>query len=208
MNNVRDALTIRRIIKVNHAGEHGAIQIYSAQIAVARWLYPDIVAILREMLGHEISHRAKFRAAMPPRTARPCRIMQLWSIGGWLLGLVTAIMGRRSIWICTAAVEEAVHRHLDDQLQFLIVRDPDLHDIIATIRVEELSHLHHAQSQLPPELGLAARTLMCSITLATDVLIWLSTWGDSTDEARDANGPLDLHPPIQRIDGDHEIDAR
>lgn len=78
----RDALTIRRIVKVNHAGEHGAIQIYSAQIAVARWLYPDIVATLSEMLGHETEHRAKFRAAMHARLARPCRIMSLWSIGG------------------------------------------------------------------------------------------------------------------------------
>jgi demethoxyubiquinone hydroxylase (CLK1/Coq7/Cat5 family) len=29
-------ITIRRILKVNHAGEFGAIRIYGAQIAVAR----------------------------------------------------------------------------------------------------------------------------------------------------------------------------
>ena len=40
----RDALTIARIVRVNHAGEFGAIRIYSAQILVARWLCPDCAA--------------------------------------------------------------------------------------------------------------------------------------------------------------------
>ncbi len=176
----RTSLTIRRIVKVNHAGEHGAIQIYSAQIAVARRLYPDITPELDEMLAHEISHRAKFFSAMPQRAARPCRIMALWSIGGWLLGFTCALLGRTGIWICTAAVEEAVHRHLDDQLEFLEALDPDLHALIASIRTEELSHLHHAQTRLPHRLGLSARALMHSIALVTEILIWLSTWGDSS----------------------------
>ena len=61
----RNALTIARIVRVNHAGEFGAIRIYGAQIAVARRLYPDCVPMLSEMLGHEIEHCALFRAAMP-----------------------------------------------------------------------------------------------------------------------------------------------
>ena len=189
-HSTRDALTIRRIVKVNHAGEHGAIQIYSAQILIARWIYPDIVATLSEMLGHEIEHRAKFRAAMPARLARPCRIMSLWSIGGWMLGFFTALIGRRSIWVCTAAVEETVHHHLDDQLYFLTERDPALHAIISEIRIEEQAHLAHAQSHVQ-SLGPAARALTRTISLATDVLIWLSTWGDSvrmSAELRTAGG--------------------
>lgn len=181
----RDALTIRRIVKVNHAGEHGAIQIYSAHILIARWLYPNITPALTEMLADEIEHRAKFRTAMPDRAARPCRIMSLWSIGGWLLGFATALFGRRVIWICTAAVEEAVHHHLDGQLLFLKSRDPQLHTVIASILTEERAHLDHALSHLPPELNRAARTLTHTIALATDVLIWLSTWGDSTSMARE-----------------------
>lgn len=181
----RDARTIRRIVKVNHAGEHGAIQIYSAQISVARRLFPEIASKLSGMLCHEIEHRAKFLAAMLPRAARPCRVMSLWSIGGWLLGFTTALMGRRSIWICTAAVEEAVHHHLDDQLRFLEARDPDLHALIASIRVEELSHLSHARSHLPAQLGIPGRTLMRIIARATDMLIWLSTWGDSSAMKRE-----------------------
>ena len=59
------------------------------------------------MLGHEKQHCAKFFAAMPARGSRPCRIMSLWSLGGSLLGFLTALAGRQSIWVCTAAVEAA-----------------------------------------------------------------------------------------------------
>ena len=61
----RDALTISRIVRVNHAGEFGAIRIYAAQILVAARLCPDCLPALSEMLGHEREHCAKFRAAMP-----------------------------------------------------------------------------------------------------------------------------------------------
>ncbi|MGO4716802.1 demethoxyubiquinone hydroxylase family protein [Bradyrhizobium sp. 2TAF24] len=174
----RDALTIARIVRVNHAGEFGAIRIYSAQIAVARWFWPDCVAALTEMRRHERTHCAMFRAAMSSRRSRPCRVMQLWSWGGWLLGLVTALLGRQGIWACTAAVEATVHRHLDDQLHFLCDRDAELHGIVLSIRAEEIAHLHHAEEQLRAP-GRGVRLLRTIIAIATDGLIWLSTWGDS-----------------------------
>lgn len=179
----QNALTIARIVRVNHAGEFGAIRIYSAQILVARRFWPDCVPSLSEMLGHERIHCAAFRAAMPVRQSRPCRVMQFWSWGGWLLGFVTALLGPRGIWACTAAVEAAVHRHLDDQLFFLANRDRDLHGIILAIREEELAHLHHAEEQLKSP-GPALNVLRSLISVATDVLIWLSTWGDSSRMTR------------------------
>jgi 3-demethoxyubiquinol 3-hydroxylase len=179
----REALTIARIVKVNHAGEYGAIRIYSAQIDVAKRLFPDVVPALSDMLGHEKQHCAAFLAAMPARRARPCRVMSLWSWGGWLLGFLTALAGRQSIWTCTAAVEAAVHRHLDDQLHYLGGRDAELHGIILSIREEELSHLRHAEAQLDRP-GMVQRGLQRTISVVTDMLIWLSTWGDSTRMAR------------------------
>jgi ubiquinone biosynthesis monooxygenase Coq7 len=175
----REALTVARIVRVNHAGEYGAIRIYRAQIRVARRLFPNVVSDLEDMLQHEIEHCAVFCGAMPARNSRPCRIMSLWSIGGSVLGLVTAVMGRQSIWTCTAAVEAAVHRHLDDQLGFLVTRDKELHEAIVNIREEELSHLTHAEAQLgvPDPYQRFLRRL---ISVLTDLLIWLSTWGDST----------------------------
>ena len=180
----REALTIARIVKVNHAGEYGAIRIYAAQIAVARRLYPDEVPALTEMREHEKRHCAVFRDAMPARRSRPCRVMALWSRGGWLLGFATALLGRQGIWACTAAVEAAVHRHLDDQLHFLASRDAGLSGIILSIREEELAHLNHAEAQLVAPTAFQ-RTLRRAIGGVTDGLIWLSTWGDSARMARD-----------------------
>jgi 3-demethoxyubiquinol 3-hydroxylase len=180
----REALTIARIVRVNHAGEHGAIRIYRAQIAVARWFLPDVVSDLDEMLQHEIRHHSIFYGAMPARNSRPCRVMSLWAMGGSVLGLTTALMGRQSIWTCTAAVEAAVHRHLDDQLGFLARRDRELYDAISNIREEEIAHLNRAESQLQPA-NLYRRSLRKLISFLTDLMIWLSTWGDSARMAAD-----------------------
>jgi 3-demethoxyubiquinol 3-hydroxylase len=234
----RDAQTIARIVKVNHAGEYGAICIYRAQIAISRWFMMDMVAPLEAMLAHEVAHCAVFQAAMPSRGTRPCHVMPLWSIGGSALGFVTALMGRRSIWICTAAVETTVHHHLDDQLHFLAGRDAELHSIIDNIRLEELNHVETAESHLtgasvahrtfgprsrlasPPNVrcksytrnidllvfllvptfaqarpakgskcrnrnSLYGTAIRQSVSIATHIVIWLSTWGDSSRMARD-----------------------
>jgi ubiquinone biosynthesis monooxygenase Coq7 len=179
----RERLTIARILKVNHAGEYAAIRIYRAQLWLARRLYPDVVPFLTETLGHEINHCAKFRAAMPERNARPCRIMALWGNGGLVLGSLTALLGRQGIWICTAAVEAAVHRHLEDQLLFVRKRDPELHALILAIQDEELMHLHHAEEHVA--VNAFSRALNSMITMATDAVIWLSTWGDTSRMARE-----------------------
>lgn len=173
------ALTVRRILKVNHAGEFGAIRIYNAQLALARRLYPDIVPALTEMRDDEIEHCRLFFEAMPARGARPCRVMAFWSLGGYVLGFVTALMGRNMIWICTEAVEATVHRHLEDQMAHLRNSDTALHDLIASIQAQELAHLQHAVDHQPRQGALRAITLPL-IGLVTEALIWLSTWGDST----------------------------
>ena len=182
--NAADRLTITRILKVNHAGEYGAIRIYRAQIWIARRRYPDVCAFLEETLGHEIQHCSLFRNSMPERNAKPCRVMAFWANGGWVLGFLTALLGRQGIWICTAAVEAAVHRHLQDQLHFLRERDLELHALIASIQSEELMHLHHAEERLATKTTWA-QGLGAVISKATDVVIWLSTWGDSTKMARE-----------------------
>ena len=129
------------------------------------------------------THCALFYAATPARQSRPCRVMQLWSVGGWLPRFFTACLGRNGIGACTAAVEEAVHRHLDDQLHFLDGRDVELREIIESIRIEEIAHLRHAERQLRSDTA-ALRALRQAISAMTDMLIWLSTWGDSTRMAR------------------------
>jgi 3-demethoxyubiquinol 3-hydroxylase len=185
--NAADRLTIARILKVNHAGEYGAIRIYRAQAWVARRIYPDLVAFLEETLRHEVLHCTMFREAMPERGARPCRVMSLWGNGGLLLGLLTSLLGRQGIWICTAAVESTVHRHLEDQLRFLRDRDEDLRALIVSIQREEVAHLRHAEQRIVTN-ALWAKVLQACVSGCTDMVIWLSTWGDSTKMSQQLAG--------------------
>src|SRR3546814_5312729 len=48
-----------RIIKVNHAGEHGAICIYTGQIIMARLTARKIIHELMEFRTHEQRHRTR-----------------------------------------------------------------------------------------------------------------------------------------------------
>lgn len=180
------AVTICRIVKVNHAGEFGAIRIYAAQIAVARRLYPDIVPMLEAMREDEIVHCRLFRDAMPARAARPCRVMRLWSLGGFVLGFSTALLGRNMIWVCTEAVEATVHRHLTDQLRFLDRRDQELFELISAIEAEELAHLREAE-QHQSHRGAMRAMARPVIAALTETMIWLSTWGSSTAMRREVN---------------------
>ncbi len=110
--------------------------------------------------------------------------MRLWGNGGLVLGFVTALLGRNGVWVCTAAVESAVHRHLADQVHFLLERDAEVRDLIIDIQDEELSHLNHAEEQLASHTAWT-RLLRGAISIITDAVIWLSTWGDSARMARD-----------------------
>jgi len=172
-------ITVRRILKVNHAGEFGAIRIYGAQIWMAGRLFPDIVPALHQMREDEIEHCRLFYEAMPVRQAKPCRVMAFWSLGGFVLGFLTALGGRNMVWICTEAVESTVHRHLEDQLAFLENRDAELHGLIASIQDEELAHLREAEHN-QTKRGFAYAILLPVIGSLTDLMIWLSTWGDSS----------------------------
>lgn len=195
-----DRRTTARILKVNHAGEYGAVRIYRAQLWVARRLYPDTVAFLEETLGHEVEHCSLFRNAMPEREAKPCRVLALWGNGGLALGFVTALAGRQGIWICTEAVEATVHRHLDEQLFFLRSRDPELHALIAGIQEEELHHLNYAAERIASR-ALWARLLRATIVMATEAVIWLSTWGDSTRMAHELAAAKAGERPAMRSPG-------
>ncbi|WP_339915551.1 demethoxyubiquinone hydroxylase family protein [uncultured Brevundimonas sp.] len=171
-----------RILRVNHGGEHGAINIYSVQIAVARLRAPDLLPFLREALDHERSHRCQFRDLMPSREAKPCRMMWIWGVGGGVLGLLTGILGREAILACTQAVETTVHRHLDDQIRWASGHDDELRKVIDDIRAEEVTHIAYAVEN---RAGPGFRWLERLIEAATDALIWLSTRGDSTRLARE-----------------------
>ncbi len=175
-----DARILADILRVDHAGEVGAIRIYRAQIIVARWRAPHLVAMLEAALRDEIGHRDFFAAALRQRGITPCHMLGFWWSGGALLGATTALLGGDAILTCTEAVERTVHRHMDDQVGWLRTRDAGLAAGLAAIRDEEVDHLTNAQSAG----GKRPRWLDAIIAMATEILVWLSTYGASARLAR------------------------
>jgi 3-demethoxyubiquinol 3-hydroxylase len=105
-------------MKVNHAGEHGAVNIYRAQLLACRWRRSDITSELREFLDHEMRHREIFAAELIRRGRPRCRSYHLCGLGGFALGLITGLCGRASI-AATVAVDTIVLRHLEAQISTL-----------------------------------------------------------------------------------------
>src|SRR5512138_2078199 len=133
-----------RILKVNHAGEHGAVNIYSGQILVARLTARALVPELIEFRSHEQRHRAIFWSELQRRNRPRCKSYWLCGIGGFTLGLITGLFGSRAIAATTVAVERVVLRHLEQQVATLSGVDaPAIAAINAIIQDERL---HHDQS--------------------------------------------------------------
>jgi len=172
---MNDAAILRDILRVDHAGEAGAIRIYRAQIAIARWRAPDLLPMLEAALTDEIEHRERFAMAMRLRGIVSCRMLPLWWTGGALLGAGTALLGRKAILTCTEAVERTVHAHMNDQIAWLMSRDTDLAASIAAIRDQEVEHLNRAVAARGPRL----RSLDVLVAASTELLVWLSTYGAS-----------------------------
>ncbi|MCW8875494.1 MAG: demethoxyubiquinone hydroxylase family protein [Kangiellaceae bacterium] len=131
---------VERILRVDHAGECGAINVYKSQLFVARYLYKDIVPVLEEMLAHEKEHYQIFDKALKERELRHCYAIKLWSIGGTLLGILTALAGRKAVWTCTESIETTVLHHLEHQLEFLKKIDAQAFDVVQSIIQDEEEH--------------------------------------------------------------------
>lgn len=161
-----------RILKVNHAGEHGAIAIYSGQICMARLTAPDLVTELQEFRSHEQKHRAIFWQELSRRGQRRCRSYGLCALGGWVLGLITGLLGRQAIAATTAAIEQVVLGHLSQQIQQLRGVDDAAVAAISAIIDEEQTHHDHAAAQL--NAGQFWPTLLKPVVaLSTESVIWV-----------------------------------
>lgn len=171
-NTAIDARLPGRLIKVDHAGEHGAVNIYRAQALVCRLTVPDFVPLLREFQGHEEGHRARFGAYLERSGVRRCRSYHFCGLGGYALGFLTGLFGRSAVAATTVAVESVVLRHLELQLRQLESLDPAAHAAVAAIVDEEREH--HDRASLEPLQGrFWPRILMPVVRGATELVIWL-----------------------------------
>jgi ubiquinone biosynthesis monooxygenase Coq7 len=160
-----------RVIKVNHAGEHGAVNIYRGQRLACWWRDIELRSALGEFQSHEEAHRAIFANELARRGRRRCRSYVLCGIGGFGLGFVTGLCGRASIAATTVAVERVVLRHLDEQLDAL--RGIDTAAVSAIEAILEDERTHHDKAALEPSQGIVwPRVLRPVVSAATEFVIW------------------------------------
>lgn len=161
-----------KVLKVDHAGEHGAVNIYRGQILVCRWTAPDLVPELREFQSHEERHRLIFTRELAARGIRRCHSYVLCGVGGYVLGVITALFGRSAVAATTCAVEQVVLRHLSQQLAYLESTDHGAFAAIRSIVDDEQSH--HDRAALAVRQGAFWPRLIGPIVrISTETVIWL-----------------------------------
>jgi ubiquinone biosynthesis monooxygenase Coq7 len=170
---LRDGETLGdRFLKVNHAGEHGAVHIYAGQILMARLTARAMLPALREFKAHEEGHRAIFWGELQRRGRPRCRSYWPCALGGFALGLMTGLLGRRAIAATTVAVERVVLTHLDAQVACLHGSDEAAVDAIGAIVAEEREHCDAFADELG-EGSLWVKLLTPVVAVSTKTVIWL-----------------------------------
>lgn len=161
-----------RLMKVNHAGEFGAVNIYRAQLQVARLTAPSLLPLLQEFMSHERRHLDTFGQYLARHGIARCRSYWLCGIGGYVLGLTTALFGKAGIMSCTAAVETVVTDHLIHQVaQLREAGETEALNAVESIVAEELEHQEAGLAQA--RNSVLYRPLGMVVSAATSCVIWL-----------------------------------
>lgn len=161
-----------RVMKVDHAGEHGAVCIYAAQRWFARWTAPDFVVELDDFRNHERGHRATFADELAARGLRRCRSYHFCAFGGLALGSVTGLLGRGAIAATTVAIERVVLRHMHEQVAALELVDPSATAALRKIIREEQEH-HDASAARLPVNSWWKKIIDPVVAASTEAVIWL-----------------------------------
>jgi len=163
---------IERMIRVDHAGEFGAVRIYEGQLAVLG--NSPLAPAIREMAQQERQHLAHFEKLVTGRRVRPTALSPLWHVAGFALGAATAALGEKAAMACTAAVEEVIDEHYAGQAAELGEDEAELKAKIEQYRAEEIEHRDTAYAH--GARGAPAYPLLTgAIKAGSRLAIWLST---------------------------------
>ena len=165
-------LPVDAMIRVDHAGEFGAVRIYEGQLAV---LPPGPARdAVQEMAAQEQEHLATFNVLIADRGVRPTALSPLWHVASYALGAWTARMGPRVAMACTVAVEEVIDAHYREQAERLGDDEADLKGVIEKFRTDELAHRDTALDH-EAEQAAGYPVLSALVKAGSRVAIWLST---------------------------------
>ena len=133
---------VEEFIRVDHAGERGAVKIYEGQLLALNTLVKDenLKKTIEEMKIHEIEHCEFFENEIKKRKIRPTKFLPLWDLLGVGLGFGSTLLGKKAAMLCTASVEEVIDEHYLNQIKQLDTDEKMLKNKIIKFRQDELNH--------------------------------------------------------------------
>ena len=134
--------TLEEIIRVDHAGERGAIKIYEGQLLALNTFKKDekLKKLIEEMKEHEKEHFEYFDKEIQKRNIKPTIFLPLWDLLGVTLGFGTTMLGQKAAMLCTASVEEVIEDHYQNQLKKIGNDEKELKTKIEKFRGDEINH--------------------------------------------------------------------
>ena len=133
---------VEEFIRVDHAGERGAVKIYEGQLLALNTLVKNesLKKTIEEMKVHEMEHCQFFENEIRKRNIKPTKFLPLWDLLGVGLGFGSTLLGKKAAMLCTASVEEVIDKHYQDQIDQLQSDENALKSKIIKFREDELHH--------------------------------------------------------------------
>ena len=133
---------VEEFIRVDHAGERGAVKIYEGQLLALNTIVKDddLKKTIEEMKIHEKEHCDFFENEIKKRKIKPTKFLPLWDLLGVGLGFGSTILGKKAAMLCTASVEEVIDEHYQNQIDQLGSEEKELKKKIIKFREDELHH--------------------------------------------------------------------
>ena len=137
-----DRKKLEEFIRVDHAGERGAIKIYEGQLLALSTFNKDekLKKLIEEMKLHEEEHSEYFEKEINKRNIRPTKFLKIWDLLGIGLGFGSTILGKKAAMLCTASVEEVIDKHYQNQINQIGDDEVELKNKIIKFREDELHH--------------------------------------------------------------------
>ena len=147
---------IEEFIRVDHAGERGAIKIYEGQLLALNTLVKDedLKQTITEMKKHEEEHCNFFENEIKKREIKPTKLLPIWDLIGLGIGFGSTILGKKAAMLCTASVEEVIDGHYKKQIDQIGVDEKKLKKKIIKFREDELHHKNIAYDQGATKKGI------------------------------------------------------
>ena len=151
-----DPIKVEEFIRVDHAGERGAIKIYEGQLLALNTLIKDenLKKTIEEMKVHEKEHCEYFENEIKKRKIKPTKMLPLWDLLGVGLGFGSTILGKKAAMLCTASVEEVIDKHYLSQLNQLEADEIELKKKIKKFREDEIHHKNIAYEKGATKKGI------------------------------------------------------